>query len=1583
MKIKTMFFGLFSALSALSVPASAIEKEDLTGLKVIDESLQEKATSCVIMSENMEGSEHTHKLRAFLSLLNKDSKNAVEVNPFIHGRKLCLSGLDFGTNYLLTIKKGLKAASGNSVVNDFSMEFKSIDSKPVVAFNHGLILSTASEDKKISIETVNMDSFKVSLFSLSDKSIESGSLYSNLEENLDHYELSRLINNFSKFEKSVIVKTEDKKNIKQFTTLNLKDFKTDIKKGMYLMVITKDDGVTDYENSYTLLGDYGDLSVGKIVMLSDLGVTTYKSDMGIDVAVRSIETAKATAGAEVSLISTSNQILKTVVSDNNGFAHFDKKIISGKDGMAPHMIRVRKGDDFYNMALKYEGLYLEDKFVEGDYQNLNTDYRIYSYANRSFVRPGEKVYFNVLMRNKDLSAAPVKAVKVTVRRPNYSKFDEVTLTKNKSGSFEYEMTVPMSNSLGTWEISLDNGERYNFEVQSIKPSSINLKFDESKTVVKGDDKVNLNVNYNYGSPARKLHVSGNLKFVPDNHPVDAYKDFYFGIDTSSDKDYSELSYVNDLLTDDNGTVSFCPGFKDKDYPQKFTISADVNDPSSALRSVKHDYKLYFSEPVIGIKAADVDENGSKFEVVYANQEGKSFKTSANYSIYKKIITYQFVKNSNRWEYVKNDYLLPVTSGSVQTDEGKTGEFTVALEDGLYTIELQNENTKTTYTFYQGNRLNQDANTPDRFTLLTDKEEYKAGDNAVLSFESESDGYADLVTGLRGVETLTHHTVVKGHNEIVLPVTKEMGTGTYVLLSLYAPQNNAIKTSLRSIGLNYIKVNMDEIRLNVSSDAPDLIKPNSKFSFNVKVDNADDSTYVNAFLVDNGILNLHNEKAPDPLKALTSRKSFKPDIIDIYEYIMSEVKSQSQGYGDESSDGMDAMSLSNVLNRMLSLYEKSVKVENGTAKIDFDIPNLSGSAKLMVVAWSDKKLGSFSKDITLADNTVVTLSTPYYLHTEDKLKSKISLRNELDKDRTYTVNVSCKDAVNCEISKQSVNVKAKEENSLEIELNGAIIGNGSVDLEVNDPEYSYKDSFELEVLPSSDPVLETRIVHLNPHEAKEVKLDNTYLEDAQAKVSIGTLPLCDIAELTEVAKQSCEFNIYSKAANLSTLLYSLKSSNEKGSDEYKSIEKLISDKVSELNSYFIQRGSLSYEITDYDEIGYATAYTVKALIEADKMGFNVDRQMLDKSLEYLNSLISSDDECTAALSMYVLASNGINVQSNLSYRFDHNTIIPVSALADYANTFALYGDVKRQDEALQRALKSLERMMTLISKINETYDSKNLFPLLNKLREFEPFFINTPEYELLTLIRASLQSNNSLDIASLYGDLERYSIDKGYLSPESAAVLADLYDRFGIESSTQGTEIVNNAVNVENNKETAAVATVNVSGYIAQTTDLKKQYKDYIINQKFFTEDGIELRTPLSLKLNEKIITVFTFASAKPLKATVFIKNKIPSNMVLMHEIDGEEAENAYPFIKDLSSNTNTSIYDESVVKQFNLYNQSTIKVAYLLKAAYAGHSEALMSTVKLKNAVLSDLKYLNKKHSIEVLDNTDTEEKSASDNKKK
>ena len=32
MKIKTMFFGLFSALSALSVPASAIEKEDLTGL---------------------------------------------------------------------------------------------------------------------------------------------------------------------------------------------------------------------------------------------------------------------------------------------------------------------------------------------------------------------------------------------------------------------------------------------------------------------------------------------------------------------------------------------------------------------------------------------------------------------------------------------------------------------------------------------------------------------------------------------------------------------------------------------------------------------------------------------------------------------------------------------------------------------------------------------------------------------------------------------------------------------------------------------------------------------------------------------------------------------------------------------------------------------------------------------------------------------------------------------------------------------------------------------------------------------------------------------------------------------------------------------------------------------------------------------------------------------------------------------------------------------------------------------------------------------------------------------------------------
>lgn len=1577
MRIKTTLSTIISAMLLTSSSVYAIEKDSLKGLKVIDESLQEQACSCLIMSENLEGSEDAHKLRAYLSLLNKDTKNAVEVNPFISGRKLCLSGLEFGTNYLLTVKKGLKAGNSISVSNDFSMDFKTIDSKPVISFNRGLVLSKAVSDKKISVETVNVDSFKISMFRLSAKSIDSGSMYSHLEENISHYDLISLVNNSCQFVKSLIIRTDSKKNVKKENILSLDSFRENISEGMYLFVITKDDGRTDFQSSYDLLGDYGSLNIAKIVTISDLGVTTYKSDDSIDVAVRSIQTASPVAGAKVKLYSVSNELLSSAHTDSNGYARFDKKIIQGQNGMAPKMVVVQNVDDYYNVALDGSGLYLEDKFVQNDYEYLKTNKKIFAYTNRTLLRPGEKLYLNALIRNQDLSASSLQALKITVKRPNYSNFQEVTLKPSGKGSFEYEMTVPNDNSVGTWQIDLGYGKVVSFDVQSFVPDAFEVKQEKPESVVTSQDKIPVKVAYNYGSPAKNVQVRAKFEFRPDTHPVASLSDYSFGNDSESEDLIENVTCTQS--TDSEGIVYFTPDSAVKPYPQKFTLTTELSSSESNAKGYSlGEYKLSFNNLMLGIRKGKVDEEGSTFDVVYANQDGDTFKTDANFSVYKKNITYQFARTNGRWEYIKNEYLSPITSGTVQTEDNGSGSITLPLEDGMYTIVLQNEKTKTSFSFYQGNRLNYEENTPDRFTLLTDKDEYQIGDTAVLSFESEYDGFADLVVGERGVKSITHHTVKKGHNKIKLPVTGDFNFGSYVMLTTYAAQSGNIKNSLRSIGLNYIKVDSSPVKLDISSNAADTIKPNSVFDVEVDVKNDGEDAYATAFLIDNGILNVSHQSAPDPVLELTKRRSFRTDIFDIYEYVMSDISTQGQGYGDESRAALGAQALSNILNVMFSKYQKTVQVKDGKAKFSFDVPNISGSAKLMVVAWSDSKLGSYSKDVNIVDNTAVSLSAPFYLHSHDSADAVISINNESTQDKEYTYSLVCRKPLKCDSIEKKTLIKGKEQFKDTVKIEASDSEEGMASLSVRADDYSYNQNFEIKVMSASDPVLESKIVHLDPHENKLVALDTKFRSDADVNIQVGSIPLTDISQLIKKAKSSSEFNLYAKASNLNTLIYALKSMNDVNSNEYKEISSIISDKVESLSGSFINRGSLNYDDTEYSENGYATAYAVKALIEAFKLGFNVDKQMLNRSLEYLSTLIADDNECTAALSMYVLASMGENVQSNLTYRFDHNSIVPVSALADYANTFALYGDTARQDEALKRAGRSLDQLLALNSKLDKTHDKENIYKLRQKLNAYQPFMLNSIDFEVLSLIKASLNSVNSVDIAALFKNLDRYTVNRNFFNEDCAAILAELYFRYGSDSTMTKGRLKDNRVKVENTKENAAIATISALGYVSDESDLTGSNQGIHISERYFTENGVELRTPVKLNLNEKVIVLYTIESDRALNATMYLKTKIPSNLSFIHEIDGQEAEHSYPFISKTDDYAKTVILDESITKQFNLYNSSFVQAAYLLKANFTGHSSALMSTVLVKNALTIDEKYLNRSHCVDVV----SENKTADNGKK-
>ena len=57
---------------------------------------------------------------------------------------------------------------------------------------------------------------------------------------------------------------------------------------------------------------------------------------------------------------------------------------------------------------------------------------------------------------------------------------------------------------------------------------------------------------------------------------------------------------------------------------------------------------------------------------------------------------------------------------------------------------------------------------------------------------------------------------------------------------------------------------------------------------------------------------------------------------------------------------------------LALYSGIVTVAaDGTAEINFDIPEFAGTARVMAVAWTATKLGRATTDVTVRDPVVLT------------------------------------------------------------------------------------------------------------------------------------------------------------------------------------------------------------------------------------------------------------------------------------------------------------------------------------------------------------------------------------------------------------------------------------------------------------------------------------------------------------------------------------------------------------------------------------------------------------------------------------
>ncbi len=1516
--------------------------------RVTEENAGGSSTACLIMSESMKADPKA--LEPAISVQNLATGKAQPVSLLVNERALCLSGLEFGTKYKVTLKQGLAAASGTKLAADKSVEFTTVDHQGNVSFASGNLISLASPEKKVAVESINLKKFRLNVFRLStaDPARDFSDIYSNESY---HWSVMTSVRQYGTFLGSKDYSVDGVPNQKTVSLIDLKDFDDNLGAGIYTLILTDTDS-DKCDASLSCVSTLGDnenaLLLKKNIVISDLGVTTYQKDAGIDLAVRSLTSAAPVSGAKATLISASGDVLRTVTTDSNGYARFSREDIAGTYGRHPAVINVVKGGDFYSQDLRGMSLSIDMATADTPAMDLKNDFNVFAYTNRTLVRPGEKVRFSAIVRDGKLNAADVKALKVMVYRPDGVLYREATLSNPKTGAFEYEFKFDENAAFGSWQFKVGFDSKKilatsDVTVDAFVPSSIKAKLSASSDRVTAQDTLNVTTRFIYDAPAPEIAVSGYMNLRPAEHPVEKYQDYDFG---SSDGEQFYMN-VESGITDKTGVLRIPldeMAQHELNRPYQIDLRLDVTDPNAKVLSYAKTFPVLFSGNLVGVKKDFSKENPyeTDFGVILADQTGALHGGEVNYSIFRRHISYQYVMREGSWQFVRNEYKTPVTAGKIKVGPDTNARLRQVLQDGSYVAEFTSGNVTSTSYFYVG-FADLEPNRPDRFQLFADREIYRPGDTATLEFDSFFDGYADLMLdGISGTP-LSHHKISKGHNKIPVKIGPEFNRGAYAVLSLYSPAGGPLGAQ-RAIGVVYLDRDSSDRTLKITADLPKSVKPNSGVDLTLKVDGATDGTYVTAALVDEGILSINRQKSPAPDKAFFGRYAFSTYIYDAYGHIMRNADVKKQGYGGDDEDVNGAGPVLNSITRnLMSYYTPFIPVKDGKASLHFDLNDVSTTARLMVTAWSPDRVGSYSAQIPVKDVAVTRLNAPHYLHAGDIIQSGVSVNNLTGSSGDFTFTVSCRGSVKCE-RKGTISAANGEVASEPLNISTKGEGDGFVDIEVKGPGYAYKTTREVESVTRYSRMSESRIVLLNPGESKAVSFVNSFEDQSKVTARFGSIPLADTdAMLNEVLKDDAS-GVFDEISNGLLILDCLPALEKAGDRQrLQKATSLLGKYVAAVQNRY-SYGYMNTSFSDSVSSDYALIYGTMFLYQADKAGFNVSHQLLQSMKNSTSDRRGNSNALISSMALYALAKMGTNVHTEAVYIFDKilnaNVVAPMESMSYFAQIFGLYGDARRQQEALQYGVELIVDLQqkTQVNPANFTYSQ--IADKFSIYLQFFPAGVNTLTHDVLSLIRAAMYADQSQAMEKYY---EFLNMDT-YLSPASRYLLVNMAANFksgggSAEYSTKGGKVT-----VKNPSNSRMVATVSVAGNVTAKT-AGDGYAT--VTQRYYDRRGNPMKAPFRIAVNDDVLVVNTVEFKTPYVGNITLEHKVPANTLFVSGLDKNEMKKQYPKLANDTFGYPTVTKGDTAFNISNYVNGKFFSYAYVLKGAYPGVSVPVMGTLKI------------------------------------
>ncbi|MDA1327126.1 MAG: MG2 domain-containing protein, partial [Proteobacteria bacterium] len=707
--------------------------------------------------------------------------------------KLCVSGFSWGRDFALTLRAGLPLSDG--AVLDASKIFKfTVPNAPAsVGFaGDGYILGY-TQDARLPLTTRNVGAAALTVLRIVDRNlIERLRSPGGFTKNLRGWDIDSLSENEGEIIWQGNVDIDGKPNEMVKTGIPLDDI-IDFKVPGVHVVVAQDPNQEP--------GRWANRAT-QWVIVSDLGVTTFRSNAGLSVFVSSHTTTQPVAAATVALVARSNRILGKVITDADGLVRFAPGLLRGKGGASPVGLLIYHGDrDFTALSLVGPALDLSDRDVAGREPSGPVD--AFLYGDRDIYRPGETVHLSGLVRDKAARALDALPLILNLVRPDGKIFTSLRPKTTAAGMLTVSVALPRSAPTGPWQafLYIDPAQppvgTMRISVADFVPQRLELKITSRSEIAAPEKTITVTGSgrYLFGAPAGDLDVTAELLIERDPKPFADYPDYAFGLVTDEWRPAREELPTQRTAADGTYAIPVTlPAVGDTTLPLRARVRATLLEPGGRGVTRSTAFPIRKADAVsIGIRPQFTSVGQGEavgFDVIALNASGTpaTDKTLA-WELIRERHHYDWIRVRGTWDVQVSIRNETIASGKLTT-ANRAVAVSTNVDWGHYRLEVHDPATgAASSTRFKAGWWAEGENkaTPDAVSLSLDKDKYRAGETARLRINPPYAGTALLTVLNDGVLEARRIQVPKEGLETNLTVRKEWGiAGAYVAVTLLKP-----------------------------------------------------------------------------------------------------------------------------------------------------------------------------------------------------------------------------------------------------------------------------------------------------------------------------------------------------------------------------------------------------------------------------------------------------------------------------------------------------------------------------------------------------------------------------------------------------------------------------------------------------------------------------------------------------------------------------------------------------------------------------------------------------------------------------